>query len=98
MTPISSRLAAERKRRKWGQRAAADFFGITQPAYGQWENGEDQPAARHYPAIRAFLGIDDDDEFNRLIVADRLAHADMTLEEAKELSLLLREAEEEDCG
>ena len=52
---LGEALRAERRRRRETQRQTAVFFGVSQPVYHGWENGQ-LPAAKHHSGVAEFLG------------------------------------------
>ncbi len=83
MTPISTALLAERTKRGWNQRRAAQFLGTSQPQYQKWESGENEPGGHYYPAIFTFLGLDEH-EAAVLVLRDRLARQNVPLDAARD--------------
>jgi len=58
MTAFSEALRRERLRRGENQRHVAARFGVSQPSYYRWENGEATPRDKYRPAVAAYLGLD----------------------------------------
>jgi transcriptional regulator with XRE-family HTH domain len=54
---VAEVLRVARARRGHGQREAAATVGVTQAAWGKWERGEADPAARHLPAVADYCGV-----------------------------------------
>ena len=56
-TQIGELLRRERLRRDQLQDQAALRFGITQPSYSRWENGQIFPDDKHFAEVANFLGL-----------------------------------------
>lgn len=50
-------LRLARARHGHGQREAAAAVGVTQAAWGKWERGATEPAARHLPVLAAYCEL-----------------------------------------
>lgn len=65
------------------QREAAALHGVSQNAYQGWESGDVKPKDEHFPAIFAFLGLNDE-QGKELLYADTLSRAGLTLDAGKD--------------
>jgi transcriptional regulator with XRE-family HTH domain len=54
---LGERLRRERLRRKERQEETADRFGVSQPNYSRWENGEYKVSQGHFAEVAEFLGV-----------------------------------------
>jgi transcriptional regulator with XRE-family HTH domain len=56
-SPVGEVLRVARARRGHGQREASAAVGVTQAAWGKWERGATEPAARHLPVLAAYCEL-----------------------------------------
>jgi transcriptional regulator with XRE-family HTH domain len=54
---LGERLRRERLRRKERQEETAERFGVSQPNYSRWENGEYRVSQGHFAKVAEFLGL-----------------------------------------